>query len=101
MFEKRSKEYKECLSKAGKDSAIQAALKLSGFKAFSIKKRKKKKNYNLYLDDLSPLNDNLVIVKTYETSLDEETKKEIEIEKMKNQTIPKKKKKLIFFIIWL
>ena len=97
MLEKSSKEYKECLSKAGKDSAIQAALKLSGFKAFSIKKRKKKKNYNLYLDDLSPLNDNLVIVKTYETSLDEETKKEIEIEKMKNQTIPKKKEKIDFF----
>ena len=97
MFEKKGKEYKESLSKAGKDSAILASLKLSGYKAFAVKKRKKKKNYNLYLDDLSPLNDNLVIMKVYETSVDEEAKKEFEIQKMKNQTIPKKKEKINFY----
>ena len=50
LFEKKGKEYKESLSKAGKDSVIQAFLKLSGYKISSPNKRKKKKNLGLYFD---------------------------------------------------
>ena len=97
LFEKKGKEYKESLSKAGKDSAIQAFLKLSGYKIYSPEHRKKKKNLGIYLDDLSPLNDNLVIIKVYETSVDENMQKELENEKHKKQTMPKKKEKINFY----
>jgi len=97
MIEKKGKEYKESLSKAGKDSAIQLFLKLSGYKVSSPDKRKNKKNLNLYLDDLSPLNDNLVIVKVYETSIDENIKKELEINKQKQTALPKKQEKVNFY----
>lgn len=96
MMEKKGKEYKKCLSKAGKDSAIQAFLKLSGYKGISPKKRKKK-NINIILDDLSNLNDNLIIIKNYETSLDESMKKHLENEKQIKQTIPKRKEKINFY----
>ena len=85
MIEKKGKEYKESLSKAGKESVIQAFLKLSGYKVSSPDNRKRKKYYNLYLDELKNLNDDLVIVKVYETSMDEEMKKVSENEKKKKQ----------------
>ena len=98
MIEKKGKDYKESLSKAGKDSAIQLFLKLSGYKVSSPDHRKNKKNLNLYLDDLSPLNDNLVIVKVYETSIDENIKKELENKNQKKQTtLTKKQEKINFY----
>ena len=97
MWEKRGKEYKESLSKAGKESAIQAFLKLSGFKAVSSDKQTKKRKRNLFLEDLTHLNDNLVIVKVYETSMDENMKKQIINEKQKSFPVQKIKKKKKFF----
>ena len=97
MWEKKGKEYKESLSKAGKESAIQAFLRLSGFKIMSPDKQIKKGKRNLFLDDLTHLNDNLVIVKVYETSMDENMKKQIINEKLKTIPVQKTKIKKKFF----
>ena len=97
MWEKKGKEYKESLSKAGKESAIQTFLKLSGFKAMSPEQQKKKRKRNLFLDDLAHLNDNLVIVKVYETSMDENMKKQLLNEKLKTIPVQKRKIKKKFF----
>ena len=98
MIEKKGKAYKSSLSKAGKDSAIHAFLKLSGYKIMSPKNPKKKRKFNLFLDDLDHLKDNLIIVKNYETSIDESMKKQLEFEKqLKKPKNPKNKIKLNFF----
>ena len=98
MLEKKGKEYKESFSKAGKESAIQAFLKLSGYKVSSPNNNRKKKKSNIYLDNLSKLKDNLVIIKVYETSLDEEMKKEKEKQKeIEKQKQIKKHSKTKFY----
>ena len=48
MWEKKGKEYKESLSKAGKESAIQAFLRLSGFKIMSPDKQIRRKKIWIY-----------------------------------------------------
>ena len=99
MLEKKRKEPNTYLSKAGKFSDIQASLKLSRYKISSVQKPKKK-NFTLDLDDLNNLNDDLVIMKVYETSLDEEMQKINKIDKghkKKDKLTPKTKLKFNFY----
>ena len=98
MIDKKEKEDQQILSNIGKSSAIYAFLKLARFKEMSKNNYKKKRKFNLFLDDLDHLKDNLIIVKNYETSIDESIKREIEFEKQFQKIKNKKNKtKLNFF----
>ena len=74
-------------------------MKLSRYKISSVQKPKKK-NFTLDLNDLNNLNDDLVIMKVYETSLDEEMQKINKIDKghkKKDKLTPKTKLKFNFY----
>ena len=95
MIENKENEDRLCLSKVGKDTEIYAFLKLSGYKIISSHSHKKKRKFNLYLNDLEHLKDNLIIVKNYETSIDESIKRELEFEKQFQKVKNKKNKNKI------
>ena len=96
MIENKENEDRLCLSKVGKDTEIYAFLKLSGYKIISSHSHKKKRKFNLYLNDLEHLKDNLIIVKNYETSIDESIKKELE-KRLKKARHRKHKTRLNFY----
>ena len=95
MIDKKEKEDQQILSNIGKSSAIYAFLKLARFKEMSKNNYKKKRKFNLFLDDLDHLKDNLIIVKNYETSIDESIKRELEFEKQFQKVKNKKNKNKI------
>ena len=69
MIENESKGWYGSLSKIGRDAAILAFLKLSGFKGNVSKKHAKKKVPKMDSDNLDHFKDNLIIIQAYHNSV--------------------------------
>lgn len=95
MYNSKIKGFDGCLSKMGRDAAIHAFLKLSGYDRKGLKKKpkiNKKKKYDM--DSLNNFKDNLIIVKTYHNTVKcintkerKKTKKKVKTNKNKEEIL--------------
>ena len=91
MFQNEEKGFYGSLSKVGRDAAIHAFLKLSGYKSGPKKNEKKQKILKMDGDNLDYFKDNLIIVKSYYNNV-----KNINKSYKKTETNKKKEEKLKF-----